>query len=132
MSWSQFIHAARMWAHVDWVLFISALLIALAGLITMHSFSAENTFFDNQIVWLVVACAVFLIASRIDYRFLREGVPVILLFVFTAILLVLIFIFGEVSKGAQSRFNFGAFAAQPAELAKVVLIIVLSKYFAHL
>lgn len=39
-------------------------------------------------------------------------------------------IIGEVTLGAQSRFDFGFFSLQPSDPAKLVLIIVLSKYFA--
>lgn len=124
-----FLHRAG--AHFDWALFISALMIAFAGLITMHSFAAENTFFDKQMVWIAAGVTVFLIASRLDYRFLRTTMPVAILFALIVAALLLIFVFGEISKGAQSRFDLGAFAAQPAELAKIVLIIVLAKYFAR-
>lgn len=119
------------WAHVDIALPLSATLLAVAGLITMYSFSAENTFFDRQVIWIVVGLLVFFVASSIDYRFLRTTAPVAVLFVSTVASLLLIFIFGEVTKGAQSRFDLGAFAAQPAEVAKLVLIIMLAKYFAR-
>ena len=130
MQWSRS-SFLRAWEYFDWVLFVSAGMIALAGLITMHSFSAENTFFDRQVVWLVAGIVVYFIAGRIDYRFLRTTVPVAVLFALIVLALLLIFVFGEISKGAQSRFDLGAFAAQPAELAKIVLIIVLAKYFAR-
>lgn len=119
------------WGRFDWALFISAVTITLLGLVTMHSFAAENTFFEKQIIWLVAGVAVFFVASRIDYRFLRTTVPVAILFALVVLSLLLIFVFGHVAKGAQSRFDLGAFAAQPAELAKIVLIIVLAKYFAR-
>ncbi|MBL4644282.1 MAG: rod shape-determining protein RodA, partial [Candidatus Pacebacteria bacterium] len=52
-----------------------------------------------------------------------------LLFIITVLLLVAVFIFGDVVKGAQSRFDFGGFAVQPAEYAKLVIIALLAKYF---
>ncbi len=119
------------WSHVDVVLLLSALLIAGAGLATMNSFAAENIFFDRQIIWMVSGVLVFFVASIVDYRFLRATFPVAVLFVATLALLVAVLIFGEVTKGAQSRFDLGIFVAQPAELAKLVLIITLAKYFAR-
>ena len=97
----------------------------------MHSFSVENSFFDKQAIWIVMGISLFLIASLIDYHFLRATIPVAILFGAVIIMLMLIFFLGDITKGAQSRFNLGAFAAQPAELAKLVLIIVLAKYFAR-
>lgn len=121
----------RAWAHADWLLLGAATTIALAGLVTMHSFSAENIFFDKQIIWIVAGIIIALVASAVDFRFIRATAPVIILFAGIIAMLTLVLFLGDVTKGAQSRFDLGAFAAQPAELAKLVLIIVLAKYFAR-
>jgi rod shape determining protein RodA len=44
-------------------------------------------------------------------------------------LLALILVIGEVTLGAQSRFDLGFFSFQPSDPAKLVLIMVLAKYF---
>lgn len=116
---------------IDWVLILSALFLTFGGLVTMQSFGTENMFFDRQVVWIGVACVVFSLASFVDYRFLRERWVVTVLFAGMAALLLLVFAFGEIAKGAQSRFDLGFFAAQPAELAKLALVIILAKYFAR-
>jgi rod shape determining protein RodA len=118
-------------AHIDWPLFISAIAISLAGLVTMNSFVSENSFFERQILWIVLSIIVFLIASHFDYRFLRRSITVTIIFGVTVLLLLLLFVFGDIVKGAQSRFDFGLFAIQPAEIAKLVLIVLLAKYFAR-
>ena len=41
----------------------------------------------------------------------------------------LVLFFGSVVKGAQSWFDFGGFSFQPSDPAKIVLILVLAKYF---
>jgi len=121
----------RSLSHIDWGLFAAAILLSLMGLVTMFSFAAENTFFERQVIWIAIAVVVFFGAAFLDYRFLRRSFPVTLLFVSTVALLALVFVLGEVVKGAQSRFDIGLFAIQPSEFAKLVLIIVLSKYFAR-
>lgn len=118
-------------AHIDWYLFAAALAISLLGLVTMRSFSAENAFFEKQIIWIIVAVLVFFAASVPEYRFLRRTPVVVTLYVGIIALLSFIFIFGTVVKGAQSRFDLGLFAVQPADLAKLVLVILLAKYFAR-
>ncbi len=118
-------------AHIDWFLFAAALSVSLLGLVTMRSFSAENSFFDKQVVWIAVAVTVFFIASIPEYRFLRRTPVVVALYVGIISLLTLIFLFGTIAKGAQSRFNLGLFAVQPADPAKLILIILLAKYFAR-
>ncbi|MBI4068398.1 rod shape-determining protein RodA [Candidatus Kaiserbacteria bacterium] len=131
MRSSPFGRVLRTWAHVDWVLLGAVALLSLAGLVTMHSFSAENPFFDKQVIWIVAGITLFLIASLVDYHFLRATTPVAIVFGSVVVMLALVFFLGDITKGAQSRFDLGAFAAQPAELAKLVLIIVLAKYFAR-
>jgi len=41
-----------------------------------------------------------------------------------------VLVIGEVTLGAQSRFDLGFFSIQPAEYAKLILIVLLAKYFA--
>ncbi len=119
----------RTFGHIDIPLFVSAVLIALAGLATMRAYGGTNIFFEKQILWLGISVVVFFIFSFIDFRFLRRTSVVTLLFVMTVVLLLAIFVFGDVVKGAQSRFDFGGFAVQPAEYAKLIIIAILAKYF---
>lgn len=121
----------RPFAHVDWFLFASALAISLLGLVTMRSFSADNAFFDKQIVWISVAIGGFFIASIPEYGFLKRSQIVAALYALVVMLLALVFAFGAIVKGAQNRFNLGFFAVQPADPAKLVLVMMLSKYFAR-
>lgn len=119
----------RRFGHIDWFLFFSALAISLLGLVTMHSFSSENSYFTKQIVWIAVAVGVFFLASLPDYGFLRRTSVVTILYGIVVALLAMVFVFGAVVKGAQNRFDLGLFAVQPADLAKLTLVIFLSKYF---
>ena len=116
---------------VDWYLFGAALAITLLGLVTMRSFSGENAFFEKQVVWICVAVIVFFLASIPGYRFLRRTPVVVSIYTLIISLLMLVFIFGTIAKGAQSRFDLGLFAVQPADLAKLMLVILLAKYFAR-
>ena len=116
---------------IDWVLFFSVLLLSFAGLITMNSFSGENYFFEKQLIWVTVSVAVFFVLSFIDYRFLRRTGVIVSLFVISAVILLLIFLLGEFVKGAQSRFDFGFFSIQPSDPIKLVVILLLAKYFSR-
>ena len=116
-------------ASIDWLMFSSALLLSLAGLVTMSSFVGDNAFFERQIIWIGLAIAIFFIFSAIDFRFLRRTEVVVTLFIVSCITLLALFIFGSVFKGAQSWFNFGLFAFQPSDPIKLVVILVLAKYF---
>lgn len=122
----------RLIATIDWLLLVPALLLVGAGLVTMNSFvREENYFFENQLLWIGIGLLLAVLLSVVDYRFLRNTYVVSALYGSTILLLTLLFIFGEVTLGAQSRFDFGFFALQPADPAKLVLIILLAKYFSR-
>ncbi len=116
---------------VDWYLFAPALLISLAGLITMNSFAGDNYFFSRQSVWILVSVIVFFVATTIDWRFMRRTNVLVLLFAITLFILALLLASGEVTRGVQSWFTIGDLAFQPADPAKLVLILMLSKYFSR-
>ena len=121
----------QVFVHIDWFLVASALAISIAGLVTMRSFSVENFFFERQIVWICIGVAVFLLASIPEYGFLRRTPVLTGFFVITVVLLGLIYLFGSVVMGAQNRFSLGFFAVQPSDPANLLLIMILSKYFAR-
>lgn len=115
----------------DWVLLGAALLISAAGLISMNSFVGDSHFAGRQLIWVGLGVVVFFVVSALDLRFLRRTGVVTLIYVIAAAMLALLFAFGSVFGGAQGWFNFGAFALQPADPAKLALILVLAKYFSR-
>ncbi len=117
--------------HIDWFLLGAALLLVGAGLVTMNSFVEPNVFFEQQLIWMTLALVVFFGASAVDWRFLRTTRVVVTLFVVSCAALALLFILGTVTKGAISRFDFGWFFLQPSDPAKLVLVILLAKYFSR-
>ena len=119
----------RAFAHIDWFILASAIAISILGLVTMRSFSEENAFFERQVVWIGVAACIFFVASLPEYRFLRRMPLVVSLYGGIVFLLGLVFVFGSIVMGAKERFDLGAFFVQPSDPAKVVLIVLLSKYF---
>lgn len=116
---------------VDRLLFAAALLLTGAGLVTMNSFVGENLFFEKQLIWAVTAVVLFLVLSVIDFRFLRRTHVIVGFYIFAVLSLLLVLGLGEVVKGAQSRFDVGFFAIQPADPAKLILILILAKYFSR-
>jgi rod shape determining protein RodA len=117
--------------HVDWYLFVPAILISLAGLVTMNSFSGDNYFFFRQSIWLLVSVLVFFVATLVDWRSLRRTKVLVSIFTVTLLVLIILLLIGKVTRGAQSWFQFGAFAFQPSDPAKLVIILMLSKYFSR-
>lgn len=145
---------------MDWLLFFSILPILAAGLVTMYSFEepvcghapvagerltlpdaaaectagtrgGENSLFSKQLLWIAVSFALFFAASFADWRFLRRSNVLFGLFLAAALLLLTLFALGKIVKGAQSWFDFGFFSVQPVEPVKLILILILAKYFSR-
>ncbi len=115
----------------DWYLFVPALTISLFGLVTMNSFSSENYFFTRQCIWILLSLIVFVVTTSIDWSFLRRRGVVVSIFLITLLALISLFAIGQVTKGAQRWLDLGFFAFQPSDLAKIVLIMMLAKYFSR-
>ncbi|KKP56589.1 MAG: Rod shape-determining protein RodA [Parcubacteria group bacterium GW2011_GWC1_34_10] len=115
----------------DWLLFGALFFISVAGILTMNSFVEGGGFFVRQIIWLVISILALFSASFVDWRFLRRSGSIIILFIGSCIILLALFVLGSVFKGAQSWFDFGAFVFQPVDFVKIVLVILLAKYFSR-
>ena len=124
----------KVFKRIDWLLVFFIVPIILAGLFTMKSFTPQDgaiNFFEKQIIWIVLSFIVFFSFSFIDFRFLRRTDVLVTLFLLFSALLVILFIIGYTVKGAQSWFSFGVFSFQPIDVMKLVLILILSKYFSR-
>ncbi len=116
---------------IDWVLFIALMPILGAGLITMRSFTGDTSLFDKQLLWILISIIVFFTLSAIDVRILKNTKVLVLLFIFFLAILATLFILGRVVNGAQSWFHFGGFSFQPTDFMKVIVILLLAKYFSR-
>lgn len=116
---------------IDWVLIGAIIPIILAGLFTMSSFSESNIFFNRQIIWITISFFVFFVLSTIDFKFLRKTSIIFGMYIGMLSVLFLLFLLGATVKGAQGWFSFGAFSIQPSEFAKLILILLLAKYFSR-
>jgi len=116
---------------VDWILFFSVLPIIGGGLITMNSLGGESVLFSRQLLWASISLVVFFGLSFVDFRFLRRTSVLVFLFLLSAGSLILLLVTGEVIRGTQSWFTFGGFSVEPVDLGKIILILILAKYFSR-
>lgn len=121
----------RLLTHLDWVILSALAPILIAGLLTMNSFAADDYFASRQVIWIIVSLTVLVGASFVDWRFLRKSGLVASLFLAGNGLLVLVLVIGNISRGVQSWLSVGGLAFQPADFMKVILILVLAKYFSR-
>mgnify|MGYP003393000526 CR=1 FL=1 len=119
---------------IDWLLLAFILPIVAAGLVTMKSFSpleSTGNFFGKQLIWIAISLGVFFVFSMIDFSFLKRTRVLVFIFLLNAFLLLMLFFLGYVSHGAKSWFNFGFFSFQPVDFMKLVLVLILAKYFSR-
>lgn len=102
-----------------------------AGLITMKSFVGETPFFTQQLIWVCISFVFFFCLSFLDFRFLKKTKILMSIYLFFILLLVMLFVFGSTIKGATSWYKFGSFSFQPVDFVKLVLILMLAKYFSR-
>ena len=118
---------------IDWLLVLFLLPILAASLVTMKSFNPDlqTSYFSKQILWLAISFVFFFIFSSIDFRFLKRTKFLASLLVVFSAMLVALFVLGSTFKGAKSWFNLGGFSFQPVDMMKLVLVLVLAKYFSR-
>ena len=125
--------------HLDPTLLLVTLILTAYGAIVILSVTVHrelapgtnpNLYLIRQIVFAAAGMAILFVMSFVDYRHFRALAP----FVYVATVVGLIVVLtplGDVSGGARRWINFGAFQAQPSELAKVAVIVVLAAYLAE-
>lgn len=118
-------------ASFDTVLLSAVFIVVILGLTTMSTFSGNNPFFEKQIISLSVAIVAFFLSTKIDTDMFKRTNILAFLFVFVCAILVVLFGVGHIAKGAQSWFKFGSFSFQPADIMKLLLVLVLAKYFSR-
>ena len=125
---------------MDYILFISVLIICIFGIIMIYSSSsiwAEFKYQDafkyvkQQGLFFIVGIFVMLICSKINLDFLKKKANLILGVCFLLLVLVLIPGIGTIRNGSRSWFGIGGLGIQPSEFAKLGLIIFTAKYLAR-
>lgn len=117
--------------NIDWLLLLFIAPVLGAGLVTMNSFTGESVLFNHQIIWIIISLIAFFILASFDFSFIKRTDVLVVLYIFFTSLLLLLFIFGHRAGGAQSWFSFGGFSFQPSDLMKLILILMLAKYFSR-
>lgn len=115
----------------DFILFFTVVILCIYGLILIKSatLSFETTkYIKSQVIAIILGVLAIVVLVLVDYKLLgRLYIPI---YVFSNLILVavLIFGFGEKQWGSRSWISIGGVIFQPAEFAKLGLIISLSKF----
>lgn len=120
-------------ASIDWVLLIATLPLLAAGLISMRTFGVESSdyYFTRQVYWIIFSIAIFFSFSFVDWRFLKKTEILVALFLIANFFLIILLVAGKVTKGAASWFDLGLFSIEPVDPLKILIILILAKYFSR-
>ncbi|MFA6279145.1 MAG: FtsW/RodA/SpoVE family cell cycle protein [Candidatus Paceibacterota bacterium] len=115
----------------DWTLLLPALAISLLGILTMSTFGQDASLASRQCLWLAIAIGLYIGISAFDMRFIRRTSSVMAVYILSAVLLLLLLLFANPVMGARAWFSFGPISFQPADFAKLALVMLLAKYLSR-
>ena len=115
----------RLLKNIDWGILICSVTLVIIGLVALMS-ATQNTEYEElkkQIQWLIICIPIVIVVISIDYELIARISPV-----FYAIFLVLLVgvLFTDSINGARSWYDLKIFLFQPAEFAKIFVIIFLA------
>jgi len=111
---------------LDWIVIGTVFLLSILGLSAIYSTSSN--YFYRQIIFTLIGLVLLItIALIVNYRYLKHYSLSLYIIMIIALSVVLI---SQPIRGVSGWFDFGFFALQPVEIAKLIIIIVLAKFFA--
>ncbi|MBI2703852.1 MAG: rod shape-determining protein RodA [Actinobacteria bacterium] len=125
------------WRHIDLVLVFSTLAVAVLGIVMVFSATkakgapgiADTTFLKRELVFMGVGAVLMTALALFDYQRVANWVWPI----YGGALVLLVLVVspaGQRVNGSQAWFGFGAFQMQPAEFAKIAVILALAAVMA--
>ncbi|EHD22521.1 MULTISPECIES: peptidoglycan glycosyltransferase MrdB [Brenneria] len=113
--------------HIDFPFLICILALLGYSLLVMWSASGQNiAMMERKIVQIVLGLFVMVIMAQIPPRVYEGWAPY--LYIVCVILLMLVDIFGQISKGAQRWLDLGFVRFQPSEIAKIAVPLMVARF----
>ncbi len=116
--------------NVDWSLISFVLALVPIGIIAIYSATRSGAGIDfvwRQGMFFVIGLGLMALVSSVDYRAFRDFLGVV--YILTGLALVLVLIIGAERGGTKGWFVVFGFSIQPAEFAKLSLVVVLAAIF---
>jgi len=124
------------YGQLDWKLIGAVLVLSLIGVLLIMSAQYhagteyERTFYQRQLVWLVIALLMF--AAVIHFPLRLFDVSAYLMYGIALVLLVAVLAVGSSKLGDARRFfAFGPVNLAPSDIAKIALLLTMSRFFAY-
>jgi rod shape determining protein RodA len=120
---------------MDWTLFVAMALLAVMSVCFIYSASYRGPgqpmpqFYRQQVNWFVVGLVLFAAVMAVDYRRICQWSTV--WYALGILSLVLVLVIGVKVYGARRWLGIGKLGVQPAEVAKLAVIVGLAYYLFH-
>jgi rod shape determining protein RodA len=121
----------RLLSELDGLTIGLVLLLSLLGVVMIYSAAhvQSGAYHMRQLTWIGVSLAALFLIMLVDYKVLLGlALP---FYVFVVAVLATLMVFARLVAGTKSWITMGGFRAQPSEIAKVALILVLARLFAE-
>ena len=121
----------KMFKNFEWGILICTIILLAIGLVALFSATQNSDYeeFKKQIMWIGISIPVIAVVIFVDYEILAKISPVIYGLSLISLVAVL---FTEPINGATSWFNIGPFSFQPAEFAKIAVVLLIASIMVKL
>lgn len=121
----------KMFKNFEWGILICTIILLAIGLVALFSATQNSDYeeFKKQIMWIGISIPVIVVVILVDYEILAKISPVIYGLSLISLIAVL---FTEPINGATSWFNIGPFSFQPAEFAKIAVVLFMANVIVKL
>ncbi len=119
---------------IDWIMVLIYFALVFIGLLNIYSASySEGTTlsmmsqpYGRQAVFIGLSILLIIVILAIEAKFYERFSSVI--YMFSLLSLLGLFVFGKEIAGAKSWYSFGGFSIQPSEFAKFATALALAKF----
>ena len=111
--------------NIEWMILICVFILIAIGCVALYSatLNSESGELKKQLIWLCISIPIVLVIIFIDYEAIAKVSPIIYGIIIVLLICVL---FTNPVNGATSWFDIGPASIQPAEFAKIFVILFLA------
>jgi rod shape determining protein RodA len=122
------------WRHVDLSLIVLTLVTSTFGAVLVFSATRHKAspyaYIEKDVVFIIIGVAVMAVCAAVDYHHLADLARAV--YGLTLVALAAVLAVGSVHQNIRAWFDVGPIEIQPAEFAKLAVIVVLAAYLGGL
>ncbi|OGR90350.1 MAG: rod shape-determining protein RodA [Elusimicrobia bacterium RBG_16_66_12] len=115
---------------IDWTFVAAVAALLLTGTLAMLSAASTTIYYSSilqkHFIALTLGIILFAVTVAFNYQIFQDQSKV--LYGFTLLLMLSVLVLGTTSRGHRAWLRLGGFSFQPAELARVMVVLVLADF----